>query len=266
MKIQLVSDLHLEFFGDKIPLLEKAPGAEVLIMAGDVCLAKNIRNYTEFFRDVSKNYEQVYYVPGNHEHYGYHFESTYDTLHQFISINRLYNVHLLKAGKVEHYKDFVFIGDTLWTDCNGNDPTTKLIIEDGMNDYQVIRTGEGYRKLRANDTVKQHVAALVGLEASLNEFKDKKVILVTHHGMSPKSTHPRYATQFGMNGGYITNLEGFINKHPNIVLAVHGHVHNRFSYMVGTTRVEVNPRGYPVRGQSDVFENSEFEKDLIIDV
>ena len=47
-----------------------------------------------------------------------------------------------------------------------------------------------------------------------------------------------------MNGGYASNLSEFILNHPEIVLWIHGHMHLPSDYLVGTTRVVANPRGY----------------------
>ena len=47
-----------------------------------------------------------------------------------------------------------------------------------------------------------------------------------------------------MNGGYSSDLSEFILDHPQIRLWTHGHTHDEFDYMVGTTRVVCNPRGY----------------------
>jgi hypothetical protein len=43
--------------------------------------------------------------------------------------------------------------------------------------------------------------------------------------------------------------------HPEIVLWTHGHMHDPFDYMIGSTRVVCNPRGYLGHDpQADVFE------------
>ena len=47
-----------------------------------------------------------------------------------------------------------------------------------------------------------------------------------------------------MNGGYHSDLSEFILDHPEIVLWTHGHTHEPMDYMIGTTRVVCNPRGY----------------------
>jgi hypothetical protein len=47
-----------------------------------------------------------------------------------------------------------------------------------------------------------------------------------------------------MNGAYSSRLDDFILNHPQIKLWTHGHTHEDFDYMIGTTRVVCNPRGY----------------------
>jgi hypothetical protein len=56
-----------------------------------------------------------------------------------------------------------------------------------------------------------------------------------------------------MNGGYSSDLESFIIERPQIKLWTHGHTHDPFDYMVGSTRVLCNPRGY--EGYEDVADN-----------
>jgi hypothetical protein len=47
-----------------------------------------------------------------------------------------------------------------------------------------------------------------------------------------------------MNGGYSSDLESFIIDRPQIKLWTHGHTHHNFDYMIGSTRIVCNPRGY----------------------
>ena len=85
MKIQIVSDLHLEF----APIPEIKPDADVLVLGGDICLAQHLyrhplqlgdmqnndghasdaARYREFFKYCSENWKTVIYFAGNHEHY-----------------------------------------------------------------------------------------------------------------------------------------------------------------------------------------------------
>jgi hypothetical protein len=47
-----------------------------------------------------------------------------------------------------------------------------------------------------------------------------------------------------MNGAYSTDLDNWILDRRQIKLWTHGHTHESFDYMIGTTRVVCNPRGY----------------------
>ena len=89
MKIHLISDIHLEF-GD-LPI--KNDGADVLIMAGDICVIKDLKDFKDaceivgkrsqvasyvrqFFKHVCSEYPNVVYVMGNHEHYNGNYDAT----------------------------------------------------------------------------------------------------------------------------------------------------------------------------------------------
>jgi hypothetical protein len=101
----------------------------------------------------------------------------------------------------------------------------------------------------------RHQQTLSYLKAVLPDMKDKKVVFVGHHGPSAMSTHPRYVNETLMNGGYRSELSEFILDNPQIVLWTHGHMHDPFDYMIGTTRVVCNPRGYAGHDeQADYFQ------------
>ena len=58
-----------------------------------------------------------------------------------------------------------------------------------------------------------------------------------------------------VNGAYSSDLSEFILDRPQIKLWTHGHTHDTFDYMIGTTRIVCNPRGYDgYEGRADEFE------------
>jgi hypothetical protein len=69
-------------------------------------------------------------------------------------------------------------------------------------------------------------------------------VVVGHHAPSRASTHPKYRDEYHMNGAYSSDLCEFILDRRQIRLWTHGHTHEDFDYMIGTTRVMCNPRGY----------------------
>ena len=94
------------------------------------------------------------------------------------------------------------------------------------------------------ETVADNKEFLKGLDVALNLYPNHRFVVVGHHAPSKQSTHPRYRNEVIMNGAYSTNLDNFILDRRQIKLWTHGHTHEDFDYMIGTTRVLCNPRGY----------------------
>ena len=257
MNVQVISDLHLEFQDLTLP------GGDVLILSGDVCEAKNIKSanyeknavqfeferkrsdrYIRFFVEECAKYRHVIYVMGNHEHY--HF--VYDETYQHIKNQLPNNIYLLE-NETKEIDDVVFLGATLWTDANNNNPITGYTLQSGMNDYRVVQKKIGpeqnyYGRLSVQATVYIHNQSKKWLDQTLEKYADRKCVVVTHHAPSERSVSSEYKTEQHMNGGYFSKLDDFILDRPQIRVWTHGHTHNRFDYMIGTTRILCNPRGY----------------------
>ena len=241
LKIGLCSDLHLDFGPGP-----ELPGGEVLILAGDICeyrsFKKELPSVVNFFKYECAKYEQVFMVMGNHEHYRYRLDKTYESLVELLPAN----VRLLENESVD-YRGVVFMGATMWTDLDGNSPMAAIALKHGMNDYRAIEnyysdTGF-YHKLTPEYTYRLHNNTLDYFRASLAEYQARPVVVITHHAPSYQSIHERYLGD-GMNAGYASNLDEFILDHPQIKYWLHGHTHTAFDYQVGSTRVLCNPRGY----------------------
>ena len=74
MRIQYMSDLHLEFQENSRYLKhnELPVTGDVLVLAGDIFYLKDkVAPLTKFWKWASENYRQVLIVPGNHEYYNY---------------------------------------------------------------------------------------------------------------------------------------------------------------------------------------------------
>ena len=272
MKISICSDLHLEFG------YQELPGGEVLILAGDIAEARSIhRNYhstkvvqdtpnefyrcSEFFKWECAKYDQVFYVMGNHEHYHNRFDKTYDILKDVMPAN----VRLLENECAE-YNGVVFMGATLWTDNNRNDPLTIQHLKWSMNDYRVVKNHYEYKdvygKLMPEATGGVHRRTVEYFKLCLSMNKDKPVVMITHHAPSFNSIHERYKHDTLMNGGYASNLSELILDNPQIKYWVHGHMHDATDYMIGGTRVVSNPRGYV--GHESTVDN--FKPDFTVEI
>jgi Icc-related predicted phosphoesterase len=259
MKINVISDLHLEF-SDLV-----LPGGDVLILSGDVMEARKLkktmydpmnvllphedthkrpdRYYRFFIEECSAKYRKVIYVMGNHEHYGFQFQKT----RAHIANQLPDNVHLLEREAVD-IDDVTFVGCTLWTDMNREDDLTMYHMRSMMNDYKQItmfnEVKNIYHRLTPERTVEEFYRSRDYIRKVVEGRHDRKIVVVTHHAPTKSSTHPRYTHDTLMNGAYSSDLSEFILDNPQIKVWTHGHTHDPFDYMVGSTRIICNPRGY----------------------
>jgi len=253
MKMYLANDIHTEF-GDCT--LENHDNVDVLILSGDICVARDLDRpdergdrVREFFRRISRDFPHTVYVMGNHEFYHGDFAKVQSWIQDFLDSFGLDNIHLLEKSTWEH-QDYLFIGGTLWTDFNSGDALTLLHAKDRMNDFRGVKNSHvNFYKFIPEHAMEDHmkmknyIATAIDNRRALGERSDR-VIVVAHHAPSQLSVHPRYVGDELMNGCYRSRMEEFILDRPEITLFTHGHTHEDFDYMIGTTRVVCNPRGY----------------------
>lgn len=234
MRVTPISDLHLEF----APL--ELPGGDVLIIAGDAAEAIHMdatglhgpmRNVIPFFYRQLEKYQKVLYIPGNHEYYNGDIQTTLDHIRDFLSCT---DVILLNNDSV-WIDGIQFLGSTLWTDIP---EPSQFIVQKSMNDFRLIKNGGNI--LTPADTVTFHKEAVEYLHSKI---EDHPTVVITHHAPSFRSITEKYRGSM-LNLAYATHLEDFILDHPSISHWIHGHVHSQHDYMIGTTRVMANPRGY----------------------
>ena len=258
MRINLISDLHLEF-SDLI-----LPGGDCLIISGDAFEARKLKKgmynpdmvlleherkdhrpdrWNRFLEEECSKYKDVIYVMGNHEHYGFQYQKTY----AHIAENLPDNVHLLE-NETYTIEDIVFVGATLWTDMNKDDDLTMWHMKSQMNDYKQItmfnEVKSAYHRLTPEKTVADHYKSRQYIAESVANKYNQKFVVVTHHAPSKASIKPWYANDHMMNGAYSSDLSEFILDNPQIKVWTHGHTHDTFDYMIGSTRILCNPRGY----------------------
>jgi predicted phosphodiesterase len=261
MKIKVVSDLHLEAceYNQGVPDLGEG---EVLILGGDILCARHFKKdgplkkvYKDFLQRCVDNFDWVLYLAGNHEAYGYNYEGTWNVLAEHLPDG----IHLMENSVVK-IQDWNFIGSTLWTDFRNENALEMMEASQCLNDYKVIRIGSNYRKLTPDDTLKFHKKSKQFLLDTLPIFENQKVWVLTHHGPSYQSVHPKYRSAGIANGAYVSDLDDLILNNPQVKYWSHGHTHESLDYMIGDCRVVCNPRGYyPTEVNENFNPNFEIE-------
>ena len=227
--LQVVSDLHLDFIPRCVDLLNDwEVQAPALVVAGDVCeISANPYIFTQFAKIMCGKYQEVFYVPGNHEYWGSSFHATEEFLRELEE--SLGNFHFLTPGKVQTYEGHRIVGSTLWYSA----PTST------WSDF--TRINDGYNQIKeAHKKAKQWLSNI-----------EEGDIVVTHMAPSYRSIAPQYVGN-PLNKFFANDLEHIITEKKPYAW-IHGHVHQAFDYKIGDTRVLCNPWGYP-------FEKTEFKQ------
>jgi predicted phosphodiesterase len=109
MKLQILSDLHLQMV--KPPYSWRVPetAAEVMVLAGDIGVGLSSVKWA--VREADRLRKCAVYVPGNHEYHG----ERLNVLEKMRAVARGSRVHILDLDEVM-LEGVRFLGATLWTD------------------------------------------------------------------------------------------------------------------------------------------------------
>ena len=273
MKIQLLSDLHLESNPNFMP--SPAPGADVQVLAGDIgsyqsgsALAAS--GDGDFglarFSPLHGWPTPVLFVPGNHEYDGLDFDEAHERLQATCA--RLGITWLER--EVQVLDGVRFVGTTLWTDFDALGPLAGRPIPDPLVDTlpaHFSHPNSPYtRQLKARDKAfraanhylrkaltQRHGQPWLadGLRAQALHCQDwldqalatpwaGPTVVVTHFAPSLHSADPRYGLVPG-TAGFCNALDHWL---PRAQLWLHGHLHCPSDYTRHGCRVVANPLGY----------------------
>ena len=244
MKLQILSDLHLETEAFEP---EPAPGAELLVLAGDI---DSSWAGLERFRGWPV---PVLYVAGNHEFDGRELSEVWPALRDrcdqlgFTMLERQSLVLDDASGRRVR-----FTATIRWCDLDvfGAIPAMqrdRVWRSAGyfMKIMRSTRHGAPFDAAGVRDEALACRAWLAGELAQPATACDANVV-ITHYAPSLRSADPRYGDQPGTAS--FCNADDDLLPHAD--LWIHGHVHCRHDYRVGRTRVVCNARGHARKGEA----------------
>jgi len=244
MKIQYASDLHLEFRENKEFLKANPlqPIGDVLVLAGDIVPFGVMDKHKDFFRSVSDNFAATYWIPGNHEYYGFDLATKCGVLNEKIRSN----VFLVNNTSVVH-DDVKLIFSTLWTKIS---PAYEWQIERNMSDFHVIKNGKfRFSAQRYNEL---HADSIAFLEKELTAETNLKKVVVTHHVPTLMNYPEQYKGSI-LNEAFAVELFDLIDATGSDCW-IYGHSHgNRPDFVIGKTQLLTNQLGYVKYGEYQQF-------------
>lgn len=235
LTIQYCSDLHLEFPENKQYITRHylEPGADILVLAGDILLLSMMGEFNDFFDHISATYPYTYWIPGNHEYYGVDIAAWPSPLSTAIR----HNVFLVNRHTFLH-QDVAISCCTLWSHIS---PLHELRIQQSLSDFSYIRYNGS--RLSIADYNAMHQADLEWLKCELHTHAGMKHVVVTHH-VPTIMNYPRKFLNSPINDAFVSEQQELIHKTgPQYWMYGHHHV-NIPGFKVGHTTLLTNQLGY----------------------
>jgi len=272
LQIQILSDTHLEFFEKEVKSISELPAplkdiprnAPVLALIGDIGNPFS-QLYDDFVSEMSKKFDLVLIVAGNHEYYFGEISDVDKKIEEICS--QFGNVHYLQRKKIE-YNDVVILGATLWT----NIPLTPQEVYEEywrkINDYRRIKIIDKetnkQRLLEPKDTIDLHAIDKSLISNEISQISGKKDICVlTHHAPTNRHSQTEEMREGGINFSLkfldysdLTNLMG-----GRVRVWAFGHTHHSSSQIISGTKVVSNCLGYLKLGEK----REEFSPSFVVD-
>lgn len=278
MKIQLMSDLHLETHPHWAA--QPAPGADLLVLAGDVGSYQpgSLLADADFglgrFSPLQGWPIPVVFVPGNHEYDGLDFDAAHTRLRE--TCERLGILWLEREVRTVPWSDRLgrpvrLVGTTLWTDFDALGPqeardvraqtphAANLLAQQLKSRDKAFRAANYY--LRKTETTRngepflaeqvraQALACQAWLQQTLLTPFEGSTVVITHFAPSLHSADPRYGLTPG-TAGFCNTLDAWL---PHAQLWLHGHLHAPSDYVHQGCRVVANPLGYVRKNEQAHF-------------
>ena len=246
LRIQFVSDLHLEFEQNRL-WLEANPlevAGDILMIAGDTAYldvpesGRDTYSQYKFWDWASEHYKQVIVCLGNHDFYGY-----YDlaTMPDGYCKPIRHNVHAY-YNKVVPLGDVDIIVSTLWSFI---EPFDAYQTEKGVSDfYRILYNGH---RLTADDFNAEHERCFDFIRKAVKESKAKTKIVLTHHVPTQQCTAKEFQGS-AINGAFTVELGNYITD-SDIDYWIYGHSHRNINAQIGKTKILSNQLGYISHGE-----------------
>lgn len=251
MKIQLLSDLHLETeVFDPVP----QPQADLLVLAGDI---DGEWRALERFAGWPV---PVLFVAGNHEFDGRELDQAWPALRE--RCTRL-GLTLLECDScviaAPDGQRIRFLGTVRWCDFEVFGPARfDSALRAGAYFQRVMSATQGGAPFDAMAVRREALACRAWLASALAEPAQGRwdaTVVVTHFAPSLASADPRYGRQSG-TASFCNADDDLL---PGAALWLHGHLHCRHDYRVQhpdgrSTRVVSQARGLGAKGEADGYD------------
>jgi len=224
IRFQIASDLHIEREYPRLCSWEEylTKSSDILILNGDIGHIYLFEQFKYFIQGVCSVWENVYFIPGNHEFYNENrisYKYLLFTLKNleiiFTNFKVLYNEHVDFEGNIRLY------GATLWSH-----------IPEYCRERNIPIYTKSGRLIDASWLNKEYFKAVYDIDKEILDAKDKgkRLIISTHYAPTMNGTLKDYHKIDLTHHYYVSNLERLLKK-DCVYVWIFGHTHVNCDYI-----------------------------------
>ncbi|KAI9667133.1 MAG: hypothetical protein M1831_001310 [Alyxoria varia] len=247
--IQYMSDLHLEISKEYTDF-EFPKTARFLLLAGDIGRFTQFEKLEVFLSHQCCRFDQVFYVLGNHEFYGFTHDDGLSKASALEQSQLMYGkLKILNRERVDLSESVTLLGCTLQSHILED---SRTIIEHKISDFSKIL------EWTADTHNQEHVRDLAWIEEQLREIQrhepHRSVVMATHHApviegsSNPEHQQNEWSSAFSTD--VLPSLQASIGQ-KSITYWIFGHTHWCAELKAGQTKVLSNQRGYVFKPVGD---------------
>lgn len=232
MKINYISDIHVEFYKDNFNPLEKFKiTGDVLVIAGDLSIGKKVIPILQSLAENNPE-KNIVYIPGNHEFYSRKFIPVKTIVDQIKENVTNENVFVL-------YRDIAimdgvnFIGCVGWPD-GSNGPISSWEYAQYNDFHQIHGFSSNCQKWGRADTI--------FLKNSLKKLKNQKNVVISHFLPVNELISKKFRGDY-LNPCFANNWIRWINE-LEVEHWIYGHSHENIEKKIMNTNFYSNQLGY----------------------
>lgn len=261
MKIDICSDLHIDQWSNKyitkypcgeiknFPFQFKKTDSPYLIIAGDI--GDELLYSIEYLNEISKYYEYILFVDGNHEHV-----DIYPNLYEKKYINNLIDNHkiLYLSNTPYKIKNTIFIGVCGWWDYNNSDLETIDKCHNYFDNWIKHFTLEDSKKF-INNVINKSIEEIEYLDSNIKKYMNddsvKNIVIVTHT-LPTKEFFDEDKNKIELATECNSKFENLL-KYDKISHWIFGHTHTQWEKKINNIEFICNPRGRPEDYNREIY-------------
>lgn len=249
-KLQYISDIHLEYT-EKIPKIKKT--GDYLALLGDIGNPYN-KNYQDFLKYSSDNYEKIFLLSGNHEYWNLddkNIKTMMQIEKQIENItNNFSNIYYLNNKSHNLDKNYIILGTTLWSWIKKN-------FDSQMGDDNRIFI-KNDKPITNHDLNYLFFENLIWLVENIQNNHHKKIIVLSHHLPSFELIDDVYKNEkYNKYHQKFASDLNFIIKKP-IYAWLCGHSHSNLNKNINGVYCGINAIGYPTKWKQEKFDKENY--------